>query len=552
MLSSLHTTLHVLSFSYVVYLCQDLLTLTITGSGYLYDFTTRVNINDTFINSFNFFWTSFTYLPTFFFGVYFLHYSNSARRLTGVLILGFILYNLELVDMLTAASSLHLNDLSRTSINLLLLNSLNKYHPFIFYLSVYLILTLLTTSNFTLTTSVTHTFEFNNTLTYFRKHCRLATGLNLSALFMGSWWALQEGTWGGWWNWDPSEVFGLMFGLTALWVQHTLQSYLTFSKIMIKFSQLGLLTILTYFFIQLNFDLVSHNFGAKFFFFFNNNLFFLEAILLLSTSYLLTYQRLKMSHSELHHVNSLGLQKLSGLSNLTSLTPILSTIIYVLTIFSFLPLVNYFFWNFFGINTFNGFREYTNWVLLFLFVLITPFYKISIGPTKYLLESFFTLLVVKLTSLPILVYLSLITISVSYVRILHTLLVYFLFCNTLSSYSDFILWTLDSDNQILLTGDMILNPQTYVYACSNEFVYSHFLRINDHNQPLFTSGVFYTSNSLTLQPFLLVFNPNVFTNIYNLSLNWVNSNIVIESTFFNNAYDYVIPLLLFQWFFLAL
>ena len=38
--------------------------------------------------------------------------------------------------------------------------------------------------------------------------------------------------------------------------------------------------IATYFFIQLNFELVSHNFGSKFFFFFNNNLFSMEVIFL--------------------------------------------------------------------------------------------------------------------------------------------------------------------------------------------------------------------------------------------------------------------------------
>jgi len=55
MLLTLHTTLHILSFSYVVYLLQDLLTLTIDGSGYLFDFTVRLNINETYVNSFNFF-----------------------------------------------------------------------------------------------------------------------------------------------------------------------------------------------------------------------------------------------------------------------------------------------------------------------------------------------------------------------------------------------------------------------------------------------------------------------------------------------------------------
>jgi hypothetical protein len=64
-----------------------------------------------------------------------------------------------------------------------------------------------------------------------------------------------------------------------------------------KFVALQALFLLSYFFIQLNFDLVSHNFGAKFFFFFNNNLFFLEAVffllvLILYTCYVSLFKRL--------------------------------------------------------------------------------------------------------------------------------------------------------------------------------------------------------------------------------------------------------------------
>ena len=38
---------------------------------------------------------------------------------------------------------------------------------------------------------------------------------------MGGLWAYQEGSWGGWWDWDISEVFGLFIYL----VFSTLQPY---------------------------------------------------------------------------------------------------------------------------------------------------------------------------------------------------------------------------------------------------------------------------------------------------------------------------------------
>jgi cytochrome c biogenesis factor len=98
---------------------------------------------------------------------------------------------------------------------------------------------------------------------------------------LGSWWALQEGTWGGWWNWDSSETFGLFFFLLPFFFYHN-KSYLNFhQKNLNIFKKSTTLLLFSYFFIQLNFDLVSHNFGIKFFQFFSNNLFFYNTLLTL-------------------------------------------------------------------------------------------------------------------------------------------------------------------------------------------------------------------------------------------------------------------------------
>jgi len=89
--------------------------------------------------------------------------------------------------MITSTLSLSLNDLSRTSVNLLLLNSLNKYHPFIFYVSVYVTLSLVLKSIRTLSSNEVHPFNLNQTLSYFRDRCRWTILSNFAALFMGSW-----------------------------------------------------------------------------------------------------------------------------------------------------------------------------------------------------------------------------------------------------------------------------------------------------------------------------------------------------------------------------
>ena len=74
-------------------------------------------------------------------------------------------------------------------------------------------------------------------------------------------------------------MLGLEISFVALVVNHTYLSYRHFDNILFKFMILILVLFATYFFIQLNFELVSHNFGSKFFFFFNNNLFSIEVIL---------------------------------------------------------------------------------------------------------------------------------------------------------------------------------------------------------------------------------------------------------------------------------
>jgi len=206
-----------------------------------------------------------------------------------------------------------------------------------------------------------------------------------------------------------------------------------------KFLQLAVITFLTYFFIQLNFDLVSHNFGAKFFFFFNNNLFFLEAIMLLSASYILMILRTVTRDLELYHSFISRVTYLPSNLSLLLLTPLLNGIIFVLILLSFTPLLNYFLWNFLGVNTFNGFKEYTNWIIYFLLLMIAPFYKHPLGRVLFSLEYVLLVLITSVSGTSATSYLLFLSLTRSRVRILHALVVYFLLSNTLSSFSDFIL-----------------------------------------------------------------------------------------------------------------
>jgi hypothetical protein len=159
----------------------------------LLDFQVRFESSDFFINSFYLWWTSFYYLPAaftlFVLGVLFYNVQSAFRLLILVLPF-FLLPTFDIVDYW----SLNTNYISyinaSSEINILLTNSINKYHPFLFYVAVSIAIlltvrTLIPNYYSTLVVKNQHTLpELNyqgmNTLTF--------------TLFLGAWWAYQEGS----------------------------------------------------------------------------------------------------------------------------------------------------------------------------------------------------------------------------------------------------------------------------------------------------------------------------------------------------------------------
>jgi len=169
--------------------------------------------------------------------------------------------------------------------NVLLLNTLNRYHPLCLYAAFALVVSYgFLYQQAYLRRSTTNLLKFLTTYGYYLSgHI---TSTSLTALIGGSWWALQEGTWGGWWNWDASEVLGLTPLMFLIWRYHEPISFpLTFKGA--KRSQLAtVLIVFTYSIIQLNFENASHNFGIQSFFFFQNTIFFINCCSVASMLYL--------------------------------------------------------------------------------------------------------------------------------------------------------------------------------------------------------------------------------------------------------------------------
>lgn len=226
----------------------------------MHDTLSRLFMNDFFVNSYYLLWTSFWYLPTFLVVSFSLLLVNASKNGVGyfwlfigaILVLISIHYqNLNLFN--------YMLDNCGSNFNTLLSNSVNKFHPALFYLTLFPLLT----SLYLFVLSRHYKYGLNSNLIHNSCWSNWLIVVIIFTLFLGSWWALQEGSWGGWWNWDPSEVFGLFVMIYYLYTLHKLQQVSTYPIMTFYLKILIQLVLLTYVFIQLNFDLVSHNFGTK-------------------------------------------------------------------------------------------------------------------------------------------------------------------------------------------------------------------------------------------------------------------------------------------------
>jgi hypothetical protein len=251
------------------------------------------------------------------------------------------------------------------SVNPLLLNSINKYHPFVFYSSI----TLLVLWVLQTTCCKVSTIKDNFTKSIQPKP-ELYVLLIATTLSWGGWWAAQEGSWGGWWNWDPSEVFGLMLMLIYVYKTHLKAHKIKFfqEKYLVSLWWWGFVFI--YYFIQLNFDLVSHNFGTR-------NHQFLDSYSLFLIILILVLVKLVTVFKEYVPKN-----KIVNLQPTTTSPQFLLIIVLLLTFFvlcaSFTELLINLLWMLFTINVLNFSTELNYLILTLLIILGILFYRLNV------------------------------------------------------------------------------------------------------------------------------------------------------------------------------
>ena len=482
-------------------------------------------MNEGALNSYFFFWTSITYLPSFFFTVLILTVSNKLfLHNPGCLLAALAVlvpYNTEFVDFQSANALLGVLDTTQTAFNFLLTNNLNKYHPLIFYVSA--VLSFYPLIVFALPTSNWRPFQVRERIKTLTRVGVCVVSINLFALYLGSWWAVQEGTWGGWWNWDASEVFGLLFTLFSLRLVHTSTHLTQYSALYLWVRTAGVVLVLAYFFIQLNFDLVSHNFGAKFFFFFSNNLFFLEVIAVGMLS-IVTFARdvlcVANQSALIKGFNRLHAPKTSKARLWT--VPFLYLTLTFLMVNSFLPLLNYFWWNFFKVNLFNS-EIYSKFLIILVvtgLLLLSPVYNRSIRLS---------------TSTPVwdsplaCVYV-LVPTSINPSTLLHLSLLGFFSLNILSHDTSYIYFYLLDSSESLFFEDRVYYPTTPLLACDG-FEAAMSLSYVAARDGVWVSNynLIYHSNTPLVNSFTLLMTQETTLNLYHLVKSSLTAILYIET-----------------------
>lgn len=319
------------------------------------DSYSRTYMNEFFTNLFYFFWTNTWYLYPFLFLYFFLItlFFNKNKN--------FYLLQLSLVTTLSIwflnifmywdlNTNLDLINIYTTNFNQLLTNSINKFHPLIFYYTF--LFSLLYT--WIKTKPLKHInycnlFSDSTNLTFVNKVFTLL----FFTLYLGSWWALQEGSWGGWWNWDPSEVFGLVIIYIFLVYLHSFFKKQTIFKLNNLIKILVHSTLLIYVFIQLNFRLVSHNFGTKILWFINTDQFNIVLLITLFILILRKYFSLRVTTVSCY-VQSTR-QYIISINKINLITKTLFYSLILTQVFlSFTILVNDFLWKFLKLNVLNS------------------------------------------------------------------------------------------------------------------------------------------------------------------------------------------------------
>ena len=495
----------------------------LTYSQFIFDFFIKLTLNEPLPSTYYLFWVNLNYLPSFFFlfswFILLLLIKNKENCIILFISLLLLIYLVELGDFLMFNTHGNYTEVTSHFFNNLLTNELNKYHPPIFYTSV-IFFTYFTYQTL-LRSIVTNTFNISYVLQTTSFMWLKIIGVNLLALALGSWWALQEGTWGGWWNWDPSETLGLLVTLSTLLILH----YPMYLGLLLKLKHLQQLTwylfALTYFFIQLNFEIVSHNFNFKPFFFFNSNTFLIQMVTIISLITILKPMLLKQHFKYLLNSYNLLFNKILPINwfeNYGFLTTL--SLFYLVVVLSLMPTLNYFIWNFFKFSVVYQYHQIFFCIWLIYLIVFSRFIKLIFVSGR----PFCIFLLGYVNTVYFFSYL-----KGGRIFTLHFFLLVVIVINYVTTYSDFLIWIWGGLNTNFIGFPYGVGKMKYSLLVTNGGLIDQISFVeNTYHKYINSWNVSGFTNHFEIGDFLLLlYHSNLF-NLYYTSKDYFFTGILIE------------------------
>jgi hypothetical protein len=329
-----------------------------------------------------------------------------------------------------------------------------------------------------------------------------------------------------------------MFWLIIIFVRHYKLTYSKYENLRVVKTLAVLTLLLSYVFIQLNFDLTSHNFGIKFFFFFNNNLFMLLTLWLLF--YLLYRTLLNYSQRvyKFYITSSNYVYLYSAIYWVrTSLLILFFSLLYYTLILSFISIISFFIYSYLKVKLLNYNLVLYTTNVVFVLSLIYPLYVSIFTSKSYLLtvplitqNYYYTLLLLT-------------TNFTSRVSSIHYNLSIFLILNLLATnYVLSVLLLIPSTFNCVIDS-LILNPKTTYYSC-NTFIFNEFSywKVNNNFSTTQSWNMYYAGNNPTLNLFSLSFSNLTFLNLFTIPTPYVSVFYLINLPY--SSYYLIITLIL--------
>lgn len=263
---------------------------------------------------------------------------------------------------------------------------------------------------------------------------------------------------GGWWNWDPSELFGLYFLLSYLFLLHYTYK-LAYPLLGVYWNFFVFCALFLFFlFLQLNFTLIIHNFGLKFFFFFETSYFLYECFI--ACWYIIFYKKFQLFKTTSYYFHFFQIKSSSRTSFKFALLVLNNCFLAIMLLQSFFALINIFFWNYiiFILITLYTYFIYLVVLLLFFFFLLNIYYKFYFLPYLW---CFSYLQVFSISSIC----------TTSRVLWIHLFLIYFFFINFFFTEINFLLFSLSNSWDFFFYRTTLFYITAYKYfLCDNIFL----------------------------------------------------------------------------------